>query len=65
MQLEARVDPQTKAAMPILGNLIGMLVTAVLIGIGGHHMMIDAARSTALPRFLPDKCASRSAGSSC
>ncbi|MEZ6092545.1 MAG: flagellar biosynthetic protein FliR [Pirellulaceae bacterium] len=42
MQLGAGVDPQTKAAMPILGNLIGMLVTAVLIGIGGHHMMIDA-----------------------
>ncbi|QDS86015.1 flagellar biosynthetic protein FliR [Rosistilla ulvae] len=42
MQLGAGTDPQTKAAMPILGNMIGMMVTVILMSVGGQHMMFDA-----------------------
>ncbi|QDV71777.1 flagellar biosynthesis protein FliR [Rosistilla carotiformis] len=42
MQLGAGTDPQTKAAMPILGNMIGMMVTVILMSVGGQHMLIDA-----------------------
>lgn len=42
MQLGAGTDPQTKAPMPILGNLIGMMVTLILMSVGGQHMLIDA-----------------------
>ena len=41
-QLGAGVDPLTEAPMPVLSTLIGLLVTAVFIAAGGHHLMIDA-----------------------
>lgn len=42
MQLGAAVDPQTQTPMPVLGTIVGMLVTAVFITLGGHRLMMDA-----------------------
>lgn len=41
MQLGDAVDPTTRANMPALARMIGMLVTTVFISIGGHRLMLE------------------------
>lgn len=40
MQLGQEVDPTTQSAMPSLARLIGMLVTAVMLTVGGHRLLL-------------------------
>ncbi|EMI16027.1 flagellar biosynthetic protein fliR [Rhodopirellula maiorica SM1] len=40
MQLGDAVDPTTSSSMPTLARLIGLLVTAVMLGVGGHRMLL-------------------------
>ncbi|TWT83133.1 flagellar biosynthesis protein FliR [Planctomycetes bacterium CA13] len=40
MQLGNSLDPTTTNSMPTLSKLIGLLVTAVMLGIGGHRMIL-------------------------
>jgi flagellar biosynthetic protein FliR len=40
MQLGDAVDPTTASSMPSIARLVGMLVTAVLLSIGGHRIML-------------------------
>ncbi len=42
MQLGDALDPTTRANMPALARMIGMLVTTVFIGAGGHRYMLAA-----------------------
>lgn len=42
MQLGDSIDPTTSSAMPTLARLIGMLVVAIMIGIGGHRMILSS-----------------------
>lgn len=42
MQLGDAIDPTTSSAMPTLARLIGMLVIAIMIAIGGHRMLIGS-----------------------
>ncbi|MFG0261104.1 MAG: flagellar biosynthetic protein FliR [Novipirellula sp. JB048] len=41
MQLGDAVDPTTSSSMPTLARLIGLLVTAVMLGLGGHRMILE------------------------
>ncbi len=40
MQLGDAVDPTTRSSMPTLARLIGLLVTAVMLCVGGHRMIL-------------------------
>lgn len=40
MQLGDAVDPTTSASMPSVARLVGMLVTAVMLAIGGHRILL-------------------------
>ena len=42
MQLGSGFDPVTEGPAPVMSNVVVMLVTAVFIGLGGHHMIIEA-----------------------
>jgi len=42
MQLGDSIDPTTSSTMPTLAKLIGMLVVAVMIAIGGHRMLLSS-----------------------
>lgn len=41
MQMGDAVDPTTRASMPALARLVGLLVTAVMLAVGGHRLMLD------------------------
>ncbi len=40
MQLGDAVDPTTSSSMPSIARLVGMLVTAVMLAIGGHRIVL-------------------------
>ena len=40
MQLGDAVDPTTASSMPAVARLVGMLVTAIMLLIGGHRIML-------------------------
>jgi len=40
MQLGDAVDPTTGSSMPALARLVGMLVTAVMLAVGGHRILL-------------------------
>ena len=40
MQLGDAVDPTTSSAMPSLARLVGLLVTAVMLAVGGHRVIL-------------------------
>lgn len=42
MQLGDAVDPTTRSSMPALARLVGLMVTAVMVAIGGHRWMLQA-----------------------
>ena len=42
MQLGDAVDPTTSSSMPTTARLIGLLVTAIFLSVGGHRWMIGA-----------------------
>jgi flagellar biosynthetic protein FliR len=42
MQLGDAIDPTTRSAMPTLAQLIGLLVVAVMIAIGGHRLLLSS-----------------------
>lgn len=42
MQLGDAIDPTTRSTMPTLAQLIGLLVVAIMIGIGGHRLLIGS-----------------------
>ncbi|MEO1528160.1 MAG: flagellar biosynthetic protein FliR [Planctomycetota bacterium] len=46
MQLSTMADPASGEPMPQLPRLIGVFVTALLFGIGGHRFLIDALLSS-------------------
>lgn len=41
MQLGDAVDPTTQSAMPTMARLVGLLVTAILLCIGGHRLLLQ------------------------
>ncbi len=41
MQLGDAIDPSTRSSMPAIAKLVGMLVTAVMLCVGGHRIMIN------------------------
>lgn len=51
MQLGDAVDPTTSSSMPSVARLVGMLVTAVMLVIGGHRIILGVLLDsfTALP----------------
>lgn len=40
MQLGAAIDPTTSSSMPSVARLVGILVTAVMLAIGGHRILL-------------------------
>jgi flagellar biosynthetic protein FliR len=42
LQLGESIDPEMRISVSTLGRLVGLLITATMIMIGGHRMMIDA-----------------------
>lgn len=40
MQLGDAVDPTTSSSMPAIARLVGMLVTAIMLAIGGHRIVL-------------------------
>jgi flagellar biosynthetic protein FliR len=40
MQLGDAVDPTTSSSMPSMARLVGLLVTAVMLGVGGHRLIL-------------------------
>lgn len=42
LQMGDSLDPATRSSVPSLSRLVGLLVTAVMISVGGHRMMIEA-----------------------
>ncbi|MGB0595140.1 MAG: flagellar biosynthetic protein FliR [Rubripirellula sp.] len=40
MQLGDAVDPTSSASMPSIARLVGMLVTAIMLAIGGHRIVL-------------------------
>jgi flagellar biosynthesis protein FliR len=42
MQLGDAIDPTTEATMPTLAQMIGILVVAVMIAMGGHRMLMTS-----------------------
>jgi len=41
MQLGDAIDPTTRASMPTLARLLGLMVTAVMVAMGGHRWMLQ------------------------
>lgn len=41
MQLGDAVDPTTSSSMPSMARLVGLLVTAVLLAVGGHRLILE------------------------
>jgi flagellar biosynthetic protein FliR len=41
MQLGEAVDPTTSSSMPTLARLVGLLVTAVMLAVGGHRVLLQ------------------------
>ena len=41
MQLGDAVDPTTASSMPSLARLVGLLVTAIFLAVGGHRLLLD------------------------
>lgn len=41
MQLGDAVDPTTQSSMPTMARLVGLLVTAIFLLIGGHRMLLS------------------------
>lgn len=41
MQLGNAVDPTTQSSMPTLARLVGLLVTAVMLAVGGHRLLLQ------------------------
>ncbi len=41
MQLGDAVDPTTASSMPVVARLVGMLVTAIMLAIGGHRILLS------------------------
>ncbi len=41
MQLGDAVDPTTSSTMPSMARLIGLLVTAVMLAVGGHRLILN------------------------
>ena len=46
MQLGDAIDPTTSSSMPSIARLVGLLVTAVMLAVGGHrllmHLLLDS-----------------------
>lgn len=42
LQLGESIDPEMRASVSTISRLVGMLIGAVLITMGGHRMMLDA-----------------------
>lgn len=42
LQLGDSLDPATRSSVPTISRIVGLLVTAVMISIGGHRMMIES-----------------------
>ncbi len=42
MQLGDAIDPTTSASMPTLAQLIGLMVTAIMIAAGGHRLLMGS-----------------------
>ncbi len=40
MQLGDAVDPTTSSSMPSVARLVGLLVTAVMLAVGGHRLLL-------------------------
>lgn len=51
MQLGDAIDPTTASSMPSMARLVGLLVTAVMLGVGGHRVILNVLLDsfTALP----------------
>ncbi len=41
MQLGDAVDPTTSSSMPSMARLVGLLVTAVMLAVGGHRLILS------------------------
>jgi flagellar biosynthesis protein FliR len=41
MQLGDAVDPSTSSSMPSVARLVGLLVTAVMLAVGGHRILFE------------------------
>ena len=41
MQLGDAIDPSTRSNMPSIARLVGMMVTAIMLCIGGHRIMLQ------------------------
>ncbi|MDG2222895.1 MAG: flagellar biosynthetic protein FliR [Rubripirellula sp.] len=41
MQLGDAVDPTSSASMPSIARLVGLLVTAIMLAIGGHRIVLE------------------------
>ncbi len=41
MQLGDAVDPTTQSSMPSIARLVGLLVTAVMLAVGGHRLLMS------------------------
>lgn len=46
MQLGDAIDPTTQSSMPALARLIGMLITSVMLIIGGHRLVLTVLLGT-------------------
>ena len=46
MQLGDAVDPTTRSSMPAMSRLVGLLVTAVMLCVGGHRILLDVLLSS-------------------
>lgn len=40
MQLGDAIDPTTRSSMPSIARLVGLLVTAVMLSVGGHRLLM-------------------------
>ena len=49
MQLGDAIDPTTSSSMPSIARLVGLLVTAILLAVGGHrlllHLLLDSFKA--------------------
>ncbi|TWU59426.1 flagellar biosynthesis protein FliR [Rubripirellula tenax] len=41
MQLGDAIDPTTRSSMPAVARVVGMLVTAVMLCVGGHRLLLN------------------------
>ncbi|MEM9365924.1 MAG: flagellar biosynthetic protein FliR [Planctomycetota bacterium] len=46
MQLGDAIDPTTQSSMPALARLIGMLITSVMLIVGGHRLVLTVLLGT-------------------